>query len=156
MLLKMMPTFSAYMFFINIFWRTLVLFVEPLILLFWISGEVYPGFQSQDSPPHLHALSPAHDGLFRFISGVTSADLLVANMAAELFWSMYLCMYEYWWGLSPRLKSKTKRATASQHVTRQMLYLLSYASSAFFLLIFYLPSSTRAKHEHQQLCCCWT
>ena len=33
-------------FFFN-FWRTHVLFVEPLIPLFWTSGDVCPGFQSQ-------------------------------------------------------------------------------------------------------------
>ena len=36
-------------FFLNFlnFWRTHVLFVGPLIPLFWTSGDVVPGFQSQ-------------------------------------------------------------------------------------------------------------
>ena len=33
--------------FFKIFWRTHVLFVGPLIPLFWTSGNVCPGFQSQ-------------------------------------------------------------------------------------------------------------
>ena len=34
-------------FFFQNFWRTWVLFVGPLIPLFWTSGDIYPGFQSQ-------------------------------------------------------------------------------------------------------------
>ena len=34
-------------FFFKIFWRTWVLFVGPLITLFWTSCDVSPGFQSQ-------------------------------------------------------------------------------------------------------------
>ena len=45
----------------------------PLTPLFWTSGDVCPGFQSQ--------------------SGVAPADLLVANMTAEPFQSTYL----HWW-----------------------------------------------------------
>ena len=33
--------------FFKFFWRTHVLFVGPLIPLFWTSGDVCPGFQSQ-------------------------------------------------------------------------------------------------------------
>ena len=37
----------------------------------------------------------------RFTSGVIPADHLVASMAAKPFRSMYLHMYELWWGSSP-------------------------------------------------------
>ena len=40
------------------FWRTHVLFVGPLIPLFWTSGDVCPGFQSQGGS-RLHAFLPA-------------------------------------------------------------------------------------------------
>ena len=44
--------------FLEIFWRTSAIFVEPLIPLFWTSGDICPGFQSQGGFPHLHALLP--------------------------------------------------------------------------------------------------
>ena len=65
-----------------IFWRTSVLFVGPLIPLFWTS-DICPEFQSHGGSPHLHSLSPAYNGILRFPSGVTPADLLSASMAAE-------------------------------------------------------------------------
>ena len=39
--------FSCRLFFFKNFCRTQVLFVGPLIPLFWTSGEVFPGFQNQ-------------------------------------------------------------------------------------------------------------
>ena len=39
--------FFWFFFPLNIFWRTRVLFVGPLIPLFWTSGDICPGFQSQ-------------------------------------------------------------------------------------------------------------
>ena len=51
----------------------------PLISLFWNSGDVCPGFQSQGGSPHLHALLPAHSGILSFASGATPADLLTAK-----------------------------------------------------------------------------
>ena len=46
------------------------LFVRTLNPLFWTSGDVCPGFQSQG-------------GFLRFTSGGTPADLLMGSMAAE-------------------------------------------------------------------------
>ena len=63
---------SFFFFFLN-FCRTQVLFVGPLIPLFWTSGDVCPGFQSQGGFPHLRASSPAHNGFLRFTSGATPA-----------------------------------------------------------------------------------
>ena len=37
-------------------WRTSALSVGPLIPLLWTSGDIFPGFQSQDGSPCLHAL----------------------------------------------------------------------------------------------------
>ena len=40
--------------FCKTFWRTKVLFVGPLIPLFWTSGDVYFGFQRQSGQPNPH------------------------------------------------------------------------------------------------------
>ena len=63
--------------------------------LFWTSHDVCSRFQSQSGSPHLRASSAAHNGLLRFTSGVTPADLLAANMVAEPFSSTH------WWGSNP-------------------------------------------------------
>ena len=52
--------------------KTSVLFVRPLTVLFWTSGGIY-----------LCALSPKHNGFLKFISGATSAELLVASIEDE-------------------------------------------------------------------------
>ena len=62
----------------------------PLIPLFWTSGDIYPGFQSQCRSPCLCAILPRYNRILRFTSSVTPADLLVASMAAEPFQSTYL------------------------------------------------------------------
>ena len=80
--------FDVFVFFV--FWRTSVLFLGPLKPLFWISFDVWPRFQSQRGSPRLHASSPECNRFLRFTSGVIPADLLVASMAAQLFWSTYL------------------------------------------------------------------
>ena len=54
----------------------------PLIPLFWTSGDICPGFQSQGEPLALCAPSPVHNGFLRFTSGATPADLLRASIAA--------------------------------------------------------------------------
>ena len=69
--------------------------------LFWTSGNICHGFQSQGLSTCLHASSPTCNGFLRFTSGVTPADLLVASMAAKPFQSTYLHTYKYLWGLSP-------------------------------------------------------
>ena len=72
------------------FWKTWVLLVGLLIPLFWISGEICPGFYTQGGSPCLLALSLACNRIIRFTYGATPADLLTANMAAKLFSSTYL------------------------------------------------------------------
>ena len=56
-----------------------VLFVGPLVPLFWTSGELCAGFQSSC----LHVTSPACHGFLRFTSGAKPANLLADSMAAE-------------------------------------------------------------------------
>ena len=86
------------------FWRTSVLFVGPLIQLFWSSGDIFRGFRSQDGSlacilPCLDAMDSSH-----FTSGATPADPLftTGSIATEPFLSMYLYMYNYWWDSNPR------------------------------------------------------
>ena len=57
----------------------------PLIPLFWISGDVSSGFQSQGGFPCLCALPPVCNKVLKFTSGATPAGLLVESMAAKLF-----------------------------------------------------------------------
>ena len=55
--------------------------------------------------PDLHAFSPACNGFLRFTSGVTPADLLVANMRTKSF-RKSTCrshIHKYLWGSNPRL-----------------------------------------------------
>ena len=73
------------LFFFKIFGGHKVLFVGPLVPLFWTSGDVCPGFQSQGGFPRLHASLPAHNRFLRFTSGVTPAGCIEVSMAAEPF-----------------------------------------------------------------------
>ena len=95
---------------------TIVHFVEPLIPLFWISGEVFPGFQSQGGFPCLRASSPVHSRFLRFTSGATPADLLSTSIVAKPF-DPCTCVQAFV-GL--------ESSTASQYVTRQTFSRLSY------------------------------
>ena len=56
----------------------------PLIPLFWTSGDVSSGFQSQSGQPYSSCVEACVTCCLRFTSGVIPADLLVASMAAEL------------------------------------------------------------------------
>ena len=79
---------NYYTYYIAIFLRTEVLFVGPLIPLFWISGDFCPGFQSQGGSLACFLTCV----ILRFTSGVTPADCIEGNMAAEPFQSTYLQM----------------------------------------------------------------
>ena len=54
--------YSSVVFFLkNFFVGHMSLFAGPLIPLFWTSGDICPGFQSQGGFPRLRAYSPATD-----------------------------------------------------------------------------------------------
>ena len=60
--------------------------MRPLIPLFWTSGDRLAAPDAKAGwISDLHALSLACNGLLRFSSCVTPADLLAASMAAEAF-----------------------------------------------------------------------
>ena len=61
----------------------------PLIPLFWTSGDVCPGFQSQGGSFFACFLVCV---ILRFTSGATPADCTEVGMAAEPFRSTYLEM----------------------------------------------------------------
>ena len=58
---------------------------------FWTSDDVSSGFQSQNGGPFLY-LVEAHS--LTFISDTTPSNLLVASMAAELFFSACLTVWD--------------------------------------------------------------
>ena len=121
----------------------------PLIPLVWTSGDICSGFQSKGGFAHLPASSPVHNEFFRFTSGVTSADLLVASMTAEVF------HLHTWVQALVRLESIIKHAADSPYVKRQILYQLSYPGSAFLLPSFWICHwliNTKAAFHCTALC----
>ena len=54
-------------------------FLGPLVPLFWISGDVSSGFQSQSGLPYSHCRSNRNVRSPRSTSGATLADLLAAG-----------------------------------------------------------------------------
>ena len=65
----------------------------PLIPLFWTSGDVSSGFQSQSGFCLIRTWQRRTNNVthsLRFTSGTTPADLLAASMAAEPISSTYL------------------------------------------------------------------
>ena len=70
----------------------------PLIPLFWTSGDVSSGFQSQSRFCLIHTWQRHTSNIthsLRFTSGATPADLLAASMATEPISSTYL--QRHWW-----------------------------------------------------------
>ena len=72
---------SKVLFFLKSFWRTYVLFLGPLVPLFWISGDVSSGFQSQSGFCLIRYFCGGKCNVHspRFTSGATLADLLAAG-----------------------------------------------------------------------------
>ena len=91
---------SPYSFFFKkIFWRTWVLFLGPLIPLFWTSGDVSSGFQSQSGQPY---------------SSCVEAYMLYVPWDSPLVWHLptswepawqLSCLFHvpvrHWWNLKP-------------------------------------------------------
>ena len=59
--------------------------MEPLVSLFWTSGDVYSGLSKTGWIPYSCNYSPTLDGFLRFISGVAPAELLMPSIVAEPF-----------------------------------------------------------------------
>ena len=92
-------------------------FVWPLTPLIWASGDVSSGL----SKPDWADLFMLGGGIcvthsLRFTSDVTPTDLLAASMAAQLFYSTYLCP-----GIGGSQNWDLLCYTTSQSETRQML-----------------------------------
>ena len=66
------------------FWRTSILFVWPLIILFWISGDVWSGFQNKGKFPHMiHQMCTTVSSDSPL--SVTPADFLAPSMTFDPF-----------------------------------------------------------------------
>ena len=78
----------------TIIWRTLVIFVEPLIPpILETSGDVCPRFQSEDGSFACFLVCV----ILSFTSGVTPADCIEVSMAAKTFQFAHLQTYKHWW-----------------------------------------------------------
>ena len=75
---------KLFFFFLKSFWQTHVLFWGPLVPLFWISGDVSSGFQSQIGLPYLHCRGERNVHSARSTSGATLANLYTAGMQPVL------------------------------------------------------------------------
>ena len=71
-----------YFFFLKKFLADTCPFLGPLVPLFWISGDVSSGFQSQSGLPYSHRRRKIHCP--RSTSGATLADLLAASVQPVL------------------------------------------------------------------------
>ena len=60
-----------------------------LIVLYWNSGDVCPGFQSQGEFPHLPASSPVCSRFLRFTSGATPANIFGCQHGSRAVSSTY-------------------------------------------------------------------
>ena len=95
----------------KILWRTQVLFVGPLITMFWTSGDVCPGFQkpgwipfcvlcylhamdSSDSPLVRHLLTSdgQHGSQSRYLHACSRGRMPLKNLSFQL---CYICCH-YW------------------------------------------------------------
>ena len=68
--------------------RISVFLVGVRVFLFWPSGDIGCGFESQGGSPHLHAFSPVHNGFLRFTYRVAPANLFAAIIAADSLYSL--------------------------------------------------------------------
>ena len=58
--------------------------------MFWTSGDICLGFQSQVGSPALYALLPADNQFLRVTCDVTATNFLVANIRTESFYPYFL------------------------------------------------------------------
>ena len=85
-LVKCWVTFSSFGFYHHLSFVISIIFVGPLIPLFWTSCDICPGFQSQGG--NLACFLTCM--ILRFTSGVTPADCIEVSMVAKPFRSTYL------------------------------------------------------------------
>ena len=115
------------------FLRTWVLFVGPLIPMFWTSGDVSSGFQSQSGQPYLY-LAEAYMMYILWFPPLVQHLLTSWQPAWQLSCSHPCTCEQALVGLETRIC----HATTSQYETRQMLYRLTYAGLASLEVTFLL------------------
>ena len=74
----------------------------PLISLFWTSGDVSSGFQSQIGQPSSHFGRGICDMFLRFTSGVTPLPVYIASIAASHLPLVHVSEEVGCWDLSRR------------------------------------------------------
>ena len=102
----------------------------PLTPLYWTFGDICPGFQSQDGPlanmfPYLYTRDFSDSPLMQHLLGSQYGSwAILIHILDPHVWSTYSVL------ALVVLESEVERAAASQQVTRQMLYKMSFAGSA--------------------------
>ena len=102
----------------------------PLVPLFWTSGDVCPGFQSQGGFPCLDASLPVHNRFLRFTSGVTPADCIEVTWQPSLFDPCTCsCVCRHWWRFGAQIHNRPCHtySTVNQSATPAQLPLVSLA-----------------------------
>ena len=88
--------------------------------MFWTSGDVSPGFQSQGGFPRLHASSPTCNRFLRFITSATSADLL-----EDIIYPTPFAEYvrdQSWWIFCPKLLRRSQLVLWLDNIDRANLW----------------------------------
>ena len=85
---------KEWLLFLKKFWRTQVLFVGPLIPLFWTFGDVYPGFQIQGDLSLACFLTCVQQcGCFR--GGAHSGRMWETN-TKQIFFHVFFQFHQFW------------------------------------------------------------
>ena len=100
----------------------------PLILLFWTSGDVCLEFQSQGRSL-LYFLTYV---ILRFTSGLTPADCIEINMAAEPFWSRHLQR-------CPQVLVKVRGSTHSKWIFQSIHSIVQKGKSSWHTQFYHIP-----------------
>ena len=114
---------------------TQVLLLEPLIPLFWTSGDIYPVFQSQGGSPTcmfpcLHTIDSSHSPLV--------LNLLTVQRSA---WQLSLfdpdtcrsCVHKHWWRFKPITVCTATQGCKPLATSAWLLLSLVVNNPAFFV-----------------------
>ena len=138
-------------FFLSFFGGHMCPILGPLVPLFWISGNVSSGFQSQSGLPYLHCRGKRNACSLRSASGATCADLLAAGLPPVLsphtveevrLSGFKLVLSEYLWVRRSTNWAQPGRANIITQFSQRTLKKIKVP-----LLFVYIPGSTDAVRE---------